>query len=110
MDHFLDRERFEARFATIQTADSARSKPDPEMIQRALGETGVPANRAVIVGDTTYDIEMGRAAGVHSIGVAWGYHDTALLHAAGASFIAETFEDVLSRIAAEFSLGAVPDV
>ena len=38
----------------------------------------------VVIGDTTYDIEMARAAGARAIGVTWGYHPVAELHAAGA--------------------------
>jgi phosphoglycolate phosphatase len=43
-----------------------------------------------MIGDTVYDIEMGRAAGARAIGVAWGYHDPAELLAAGAEAVAET--------------------
>jgi len=61
-------------FATSQTADNHPSKPHPAMLLQALAETGVDANNAVMIGDTTFDMEMGRAAGVRTIGVSWGYH------------------------------------
>lgn len=75
------------RFVTIQTADRAAGKPAPEMIHRALAETGARAGRTVMVGDTTYDIEMARRAGVVAIGVDWGYHDRSELLAAGAAAV-----------------------
>ncbi len=75
-------------FHTLQTADAHPSKPHPAMVLAALAETGVRPERAVMVGDTTYDMEMARAAGIVPIGVAWGYHSPAALMAAGAQAIA----------------------
>jgi len=43
-------------------------------IQTILSDTGVPASRTVMIGDTSFDMDMGRAAGVATIGVSWGYH------------------------------------
>ena len=62
------------RFATIQTADDAPSKPHPAMIEQAMAEVGALPEDTVMIGDTTYDIDMAHAAGVASIAVAWGYH------------------------------------
>jgi phosphoglycolate phosphatase len=44
------------------------------MILTALNELGIAQHRAVMVGDTTYDMDMARAAGIAKIGVSWGYH------------------------------------
>ena len=63
--------------ATIQTADDNASKPAPDMVLSALAETGVAAKDAVLIGDTTFDMMMARAAGIAAIGVSWGYHSTA---------------------------------
>ncbi len=59
-------------------------KPHPDVLLRALEDLGVAAEDAVFVGDTTYDVEVGRGAGVPVIGVSWGVHPTASLEAAGA--------------------------
>ena len=64
----------ERRFVSLQTADGHPSKPHPSMILAALAETGVEAAQAVMIGDTSFDMEMAHAAGVSAIGVAWGYH------------------------------------
>jgi len=86
--HVLDSHGIADRFVTLQTADRHPSKPDPAMAQAAMCEAGAePANTAMI-GDTSFDMGMGRAAGVLSVGVAWGYHSVADLMAAGADAVA----------------------
>lgn len=66
-------------FVTVQVSDDHPSKPNPSMIQSALAETGIDANLAVMIGDTEFDMQMARAAGVHAVGVSWGYHDRSRL-------------------------------
>jgi len=79
-------------FATSQTADLHPSKPHPAMLLAALAETGAQAERGVMVGDTEFDVAMGRAAGFATVAVAWGYHPRARLEAAGADVVIESFE------------------
>ncbi len=80
----LEREKLSHHFATIQTADTNPSKPDPAMLLAAMSDTGGAATRTLMVGDTTYDIDMARAAGARAVGVAWGYHEPAALVKSGA--------------------------
>ena len=84
LDHILRTHDLSGFFVTTQVADDHPSKPHPSMLLSALADTGVEPSRAVMIGDTTYDMEMGRAAGFRTIGVAWGYHRAAMLHEAGA--------------------------
>jgi phosphoglycolate phosphatase len=79
-----------ASFATLQTADRHPSKPHPAMLEAALFEAGVAPRDAVMIGDTSFDMAMARAAGVRAIGVAWGYHTPAELIEAGAEAVAQT--------------------
>lgn len=79
-------------FKTTQVADDHPSKPHPSMLEAAARETGVAAQVGVMIGDTTFDIEMGRAAGFRTIGVTWGYHDPDRLRAAGADCLIADFE------------------
>ena len=74
-------------FITIKTADDAPSKPDPGMVLHAMREAGATPENTVVIGDTTYDVAMARAAGAAAIGVAWGYHTRAALERAGAPVI-----------------------
>jgi len=91
LDHLFDLHGFGPIFHTVQVADDHPSKPHPSMVETCLKQTGVAAQRAVIVGDTTYDIEMGRAAGIHALGVNWGYHSADMLMAAGARQVLPNF-------------------
>lgn len=84
----LEHHGIHALFVSLQTADRHPSKPHPSMLRAALGEAGAAASQAVMIGDTVFDIAMGRAAGVRSIGVDWGYHEADELLAAGAAGVA----------------------
>ncbi len=77
------------------TADDAPSKPHPAMIEQAMDAVGVQAADTVMIGDTTFDILMARAASVPAIGVAWGYHEAAELVQAGAGAVVEDFDALL---------------
>ena len=78
-------------FATAQTADEHPSKPDPSMILRAVAECDVAPSHAVMIGDTEFDLAMGRAAGVRTIAVTWGYHPLARLKAQRPDLIVNDF-------------------
>ena len=60
------------------------------MILRAMADAGVGPEATVMVGDTTFDIEMARSARVGAIGVGWGYHTPEQLVRAGAHVVAES--------------------
>lgn len=90
LDKLLEGHGLEGMFVTSQVADHHPSKPHPSMIHAALRETGVEAANAVMIGDTSFDMDMARAAGVAGIGVAWGYHGRARLD--GATRIIDGFE------------------
>ncbi|MDS9466390.1 HAD-IA family hydrolase [Paracoccus sp. MBLB3053] len=79
------------RFFTRQTADGHPSKPHPAMLESALFDAGLGPDRAVMVGDTVFDIEMARAAGVAGFGVDWGYHPAEDLRGAGAGLVAQDY-------------------
>ncbi|MCV2894703.1 HAD-IA family hydrolase [Lentibacter sp. XHP0401] len=68
-------------FVSEQVADHHPSKPHPAMLEAVLRETGLAAHQAVMVGDTRFDMEMARAAGIATVGVRWGYHDANTLQA-----------------------------
>jgi phosphoglycolate phosphatase len=84
----LHRMALEDHFFTIQTADTHPSKPHPSMIETAIAEAGAEPGNTVMIGDTTFDMEMARLASVRAVGVGWGYHPPDDLHRTGASFVA----------------------
>jgi len=98
LEHTLSVHGLRERFHTLQTADLCRSKPDPEMVLRAMAETGIEAGSTVVIGDTSFDMEMARSAGATAIGVAWGYHEVAELTNAGAHAIIQQPADLLVEL------------
>lgn len=63
-------------FHASRTADETRSKPDPRMLSELLDAFDLPASRAVMVGDTEYDLSMAQALGMPRVGVSYGVHAT----------------------------------
>lgn len=100
LEHVLRSHRLEGLFIGTRTADDAPSKPHPGMVLGCLAATGVEPGRAVVVGDSSYDMQMARAAGARALGVAWGYHPPARLAEAGAAGVVESFEALDAAIAA----------
>lgn len=84
-------------FVTVQTADFHPSKPHPSMIETAMREAGVEAGRTIMIGDTTFDMEMARGAGVGALGVGWGYHPVTALASVGADDIVETADTLVAK-------------
>ncbi|WP_443971767.1 HAD-IA family hydrolase [Sphingobium sp. CR28] len=84
----LEHHGLHPRFVSLQTADRHPSKPHPSMIHQALADAGADAANAVMIGDTSFDMLMARAAGVRGLGVGWGYHTPEILREAGAQSVA----------------------
>ncbi|CAM5415353.1 HAD family hydrolase [Streptomyces griseomycini] len=77
----------EAITATASADDVAEGKPAPEPVEHALELAGVPAERAVFVGDTVWDMRAGSRAGVRCVGVLCGGIPRADLEEAGADAV-----------------------
>jgi len=88
------------RFVTLQTADRHPSKPHPSMAMQAMADAGAAPETTVMIGDTSYDMEMAVNAGLRGIGVPWGYHGAEELIAAGASAVAVDMDDLARHIRA----------
>jgi phosphoglycolate phosphatase len=87
-------------FMTLQTGDEPPGKPHPAMLLRAIAEAGVAPAATVMIGDTSFDMAMAVAAGALPIGVAWGYHASHELTAAGAVHLVSRCSDIVPLIAA----------
>lgn len=74
LDYALDQTGLGTLFHATRTADEAFSKPHPQMLLDILDELGVEPREAVMIGDTTYDLEMARSARTPSVGVCSGGH------------------------------------
>lgn len=91
VERLLARRCWQNHFASVQTADDHPSKPAPDMILACMEETGIGRGETVMIGDTSFDMAMARAAGVRAIGVAWGYHDAEALLESGAERVVADF-------------------
>ena len=82
LDKLIEAHGLERFFVTRQVADFHPSKPHPSMVLQAMADAGTGADATVMVGDTSFDMEMAQAAGVGALGVSWGYHPVDRLVAA----------------------------
>ena len=91
------------RFDVIAAADmSARDHSKADVIAAALAGLGDPPRSTVImVGDRRYDIEGGRAHGLATVGVTWGYGTRAELVDAGADAVVDSFDELADVLATE---------
>ncbi|MEP3277154.1 MAG: HAD-IA family hydrolase [Stappiaceae bacterium] len=101
--HMMDVHELHNLFVTIQTADKAPSKPHPGMLIQAMAETGIDAERTVMIGDTRFDMEMANSAGVAGLGVSWGYHEKQDLYEAGAETVIDEFDQLNGVLVSKFN-------
>ena len=85
LDKLIEGHGLDGYFLTRQVADDHPSKPHPSMVLTAMDEMGLTARDTVMIGDTSYDMDMACAAGVAGLGVTWGYHKADALGAARAT-------------------------
>lgn len=81
-------------FEATRCADEGFPKPHPDMVLRLLEETGVEPSRAVLVGDTTHDLELAANAGVDAVAVTYGAHGEALLRERAARHYADSVAEL----------------
>ena len=82
LDKLIEAHALDGVFVTRQVADFHPSKPHPSMIYQAMSDAGVQPVDTVMIGDTSFDMDMAAAAGVRGLGVSWGYHPVSALSAA----------------------------
>jgi phosphoglycolate phosphatase len=92
----LERHGIAPHFVTLQTADRHPSKPHPSMIEQAMADAGAAPETTLMIGDTSYDMSMARAAGATAIGVVWGYHSERELREAGAHHVAAHPSEIMA--------------
>ncbi|SDN22617.1 HAD family hydrolase [Vreelandella arcis] len=83
-------------FNASRTADETRSKPHPQMLMELLDELAVPVERAVMVGDTEYDMEMARALEMPRVGVSYGVHSPERLAASDPQKIVHSVDELFA--------------
>lgn len=81
-------------FDGSRCADESLPKPDPAMLHYLLKRFGVAPENALMVGDTTHDLAMARAAGVDALAVSYGAHTSDLLRQVEHRALVETPEEL----------------
>lgn len=74
LDQALEQTGWARHFLTTRCADEGAPKPDPWMLRDICEEVDIETHRTLMVGDTTHDLGMARAAGAGAIAVTWGAH------------------------------------
>lgn len=98
LDHYVALLGVGSRLAAMTSIDDVdTSKPAPDIFSTALETIGVAAPDALVVGDTTYDVEAARAAGLASVAVASGPFSARQLRDAGAAAVYADVADLLAR-------------
>jgi phosphoglycolate phosphatase len=81
-------------FHSTRCADETRSKPHPQMLEEILTETGVAPGRAIMVGDSVFDMEMARNAGIDALAVSYGVQPCDALQRYAPVACAANFDEV----------------
>lgn len=96
LNRVLTTEDMHDLFSVTRCADESRSKPHPQMLLDILEYTAIDADKAIMIGDTTYDMEMAVSAGMAALGVSYGVHETEALIKSGAQQVVDSFDDVMN--------------
>jgi phosphoglycolate phosphatase len=83
LDRDIDFHGLKALFAASRCADETRPKPHPAMLRELMVELAVQSDASLMIGDTSHDMEMARAARVASLAVTYGAHPEDGLRACG---------------------------
>lgn len=78
-------------FDTIWCADDGPGKPHPFMCDEAMKAVGAEPHQTLIIGDAIHDIRMGLNAGIHTLGVSWGFGEARELSEVGAHEVHHDF-------------------
>jgi len=86
-------------FDELVTRDNGfKSKPAPDMVNYLLEKMQLAPEDVLVVGDTTFDIDMGNAAGCKTCAVTYGNHTAEKLKASHCDFLADNFTEILNVV------------
>ncbi|MEN8991768.1 HAD-IA family hydrolase [Avibacterium paragallinarum] len=94
LDRVLAQTQSHELFCATRAASETKSKPDPLMLAEILAETGLRADQAIMVGDTSYDLEMALNIQMPRVGVSYGVHTVETLQCFQPLHIAHTVNDL----------------
>lgn len=103
LDRVLAQTQSQSLFCVTRAASETNSKPDPLMLQQILAHTAVPVEQAIMVGDSSYDLEMAQRIGMRSIGVSYGVHTPAVLSQYQPQIIVDSIAQLHQQLLSPFS-------
>ncbi len=86
------------RFVYTRCGNQGPPKPHPEMLWKTLAYTGVASHEAVMIGDTTFDLEMASSAGMDGWGVTYGSHSRKQLEHISILKLANSFSEIVETL------------
>lgn len=102
LDHLLRLFGIRDCFTTLATVECAgRPKPAPDTVNHVLEKMSLRPDEVLVIGDTTYDILMGAAAGCATCGVSYGNHSAAQLRSANPDFIISDIGELVGIVKAQ---------
>jgi phosphoglycolate phosphatase len=100
LDGLFAKHPIRSYFDTVWCADDGPGKPHPFMVEQSMRALGCAPSQSLMIGDAIHDIAMGRAAGVRSLGVSWGFGRADELHEAGADEVHHEFSTLTDSLLA----------
>lgn len=100
LDGLFAKHDIKSYFDTVWCADDGPGKPHPFMVEQAMSALGCGPAQSLMIGDAIHDIAMGRAAGVRSLGVSWGFGRADELDEAGAHEVHHDFRTLTDSLLA----------
>ena len=106
LDKVLLESGLEPHFHATRCADEAFSKPHPQMLEDILTDLNVAADKALVIGDTEYDMQMAANARVDALGVVHGAHAPQRLLDTGAITVLNALNELPAWLAGQTAQGA----
>ncbi|NMP16878.1 HAD-IIIA family hydrolase [Thalassotalea sp. Y01] len=94
LDNVLAQSQLARFFHTSRTADDAKAKPHPDMLEQILAELNINAKQALYIGDSRFDIDMANNAGMDSIAVSHGAGDIETLNASKPTILVHSTDEL----------------
>ncbi|CAK9888213.1 MULTISPECIES: HAD family hydrolase [Pseudomonas] len=94
LDRVLRANGWEDYFDITRAADESRGKPHPQMLEEILAHCQVEPQRALMVGDSSFDLLMASNAGMHSVAVGYGAMSLEALSAFGPQVCIDHFSQL----------------
>ena len=97
LERSLKETDLQSLFTFTRCADQSKSKPDPQMLLDILDYTGLESHNAIMIGDTTYDLQMAKTIDMKGMGVSYGSHSADVLSALSDGLICHDFSEVVKH-------------